>query len=318
MTALDLRKARVHLIVHEPGIRRTVRDLLRSIGVEDLILGAKFEDIRIAITENTPDLIILGSSFPDGDVPALIKDVRHNKIGKDPFLPIISLTPEPTEELVSNIASSGSDDLLVYPLSPAQLLARIEVLVEKRKPFVVTKNYIGPDRRGVEAYSQGQGEIPRIDVPNTLRASVTGDISKQELAIAIKQSLGIVNGQRLGRSGDHISWLINRIITGYQCETGGILEPQIADFLAELIKLGNDTAKRLQGTGFEHVSYLCETLITVTKRMAAAGTDAEKTDQALLGELAHAFKTAFVSTDDADVSKKIRDTLQEPRAVAAG
>lgn len=315
---MDLRKARIHLIVHEPGIRRTVRDLLYSIGVEDLILGSKFEDIRIAITENTPDLIILGSSFPDGDVPALIKDVRHNKVGKDPFLPIISLTPEPTEELVGSIADSGSDDLLVYPLSPAQLLMRIEVLVERRKPFVVTTNYIGPDRRGIEAYRQGQGEILPIEVPNTLRASVTGDISKQELAMAIKSSLGIVNGQRLGRSGDHIYWLINRIITGYQSETGGMLEPQIADFLRELIKLGGETAKRLPGTGFEHVAYLCETLISVTERMEAAGSDAEETDKALLAELANAFKTAFVSKDDANISKKIRDALQKPRAAATG
>jgi DNA-binding response OmpR family regulator len=318
LAAIDLKKARIHLIVHEPGIRRTLRDLLRSIGAEDLILGSKFEDIRIAITENTPDLIILGSSFPDGDVAALIKDVRHNKVGKDPFLPIISLTPEPTEELVGSIADSGSDDLLVYPLSPAQLLTRIEVLIEKRKPFVVTKSYIGPDRRGVEAYSQGQGEIQRIDVPNTLRASVTGDLSKEQLEMAIKSSLGVVNGQRLGRSGDHISWLIHRITAGYESETGGILEPKIADFLTELIKLGNETTKRLPGTGFEHVSYLCETLISVTKRMAAAGAEAKDTDKALLGELANAFKTAFVSADDGNISKKIRDTLQKQSVAATG
>lgn len=318
MNAMDLRKARIHLIVYEPGIRRIVRDMLRSIGVDDVILGGKFEDIRIAITENTPDLMILGSSFPDGDVPALIKDVRHNKIGKDPFLPIISLTAEPTEDLVGNIAGSGSDDLLVYPLSPAQLLARIEALIEKRKPFVVTDNYIGPDRRGIDAYAQGQGEISRIDVPNALRATVTGEMSKQELEMAIKSSLGTVNGQRLGRSGDHISWLINRIIAGYESETGGMLEPAIGDFLRELIKLGGETSKRLAGTGFEHVAYLCETLISVTERMEAAGTDAEETDKALLGELANAFRTAFVSTDDADISRKIRDTLQKPRAVAVG
>lgn len=318
MNVMDLRKARIHLIVYEPGIRRIIRDMLRSIGVDDVILGSKFEDIRIAITENTPDLIILGSSFPDGDVPALIKDVRHNKIGKDPFLPIISLTAEPTENLVGNIAGSGSDDLLVYPLSPAQLLARIEALIEKRKPFVVTNNYIGPDRRGVDAYAQGQGEISRIDVPNALRATVTGEMSKQELEMAIKSSLGTVNGQRLGRSGDHISWLINRIIAGYQSETGGILEPAIGDFLRELIKLGGETTKRLAGTGFEHVAYLCETLISVTERMEAAGTEAEDTDKALLGELANAFRTAFVSTDDADISRKIRDTLRKPRAVAVG
>lgn len=315
---MDISKARIHLIVHEPGIRRTVRDMLRTIGAEDIIVGSAFEDIRIAITENSPDLMILGSSFPDGDVPALMKNVRHNKIGKDPFLPMILLTPEATAELVSSVAESGSDDLLVYPLSPAQLLSRIEFLVEKRKPFVVTKSYIGPDRRGAKSFEEEGGGVSTIDVPNSLRATVKGEMSKKELETAIASSLNQVNGQRLGRSGDHISWLIERIITGYKSETGGILEPKITDFLTELIKLGNETTERLAGTGFEHVSYLCETLISVTKRMKKAGADAQETDKALLGELASAFKTAFVSTDDGDISKKIRDTLRKPRAVAAG
>lgn len=313
---MEIEKARIHLIVYEAGIRRTVRDMLRTIGAEDVILGGEFGDIRIAITENTPDLMILGSHFPGGDVAALIKDVRHNKIGKDPFLPIISLTSEATQELVDGIAESGSDDLLVYPLSPAQLLARIEILVEKRKPFIVTNSYIGPDRRGVDSYTEGEGEISRIDVPNALRATVTGEMSKQEMEAAIASSLGVVNGQRLGKSGDRISWLIKRITAGYKSGTGGLLEPKVSSFLVELIKLGDETTKRIQGTGFEHVAYLCETLNSVAERMNAAGAKAAETDKALLSELANAFKTAFVSTDGADIAKKIRDTLSKPRAVA--
>lgn len=308
---LDFRKVKIHLIVHEPGIRRTVRDVLRSIGFEDVILGSEFGAILIAITENRPDLIILGSNFPDGNVPALIKKLRHNLLGKDPFLPIITLTSEATEELVSSVANSGSDDLLVYPLSPAHLRTRIEALIEKRKPFVVTRDYIGPDRRGVGSFEQGPMEVPLIEVPNTLRAIVKGDMSKMELDAAIASSLRIVNHQKLDRSGYQISWLIERIVTGYKTETGGILEPKVTEFIKQLIRTGEETAKRIAGTEFEHVSYLCETLISVSERMLAAGTDADETDKALLPELGNAFKTAFVVTDDDNISKKIRDTLKK-------
>lgn len=320
---LDFNKVKIHLIVHEPGIRRTVRDVLRSIGFEDVILGSEFEAIRIAVTENKPELLILGSFFPDGDVPALIKDVRHNKLGKDPFLPIISLTPDASEKLVRTVADSGSDDLLVYPLSPAHLRTRIEALVERRKPFVVTRDYIGPDRRGVGSFKEGPMEIPLIDVPNALRASVKGDMSRQELDSAIKSSLRTVNHQRLDRSGYQISWLIGRIIAGYETGTGGMLEPDVADFLRQLAQTGAETAERIAGTEFEHVSYLCETLISVSERMLAAGKDADKTDKALLPELGNAFKTAFVVTDDDNISMKIRDALKKapsakPSTAAAG
>lgn len=162
---MDISKARIHLIVHEPGIRRTVRDLLRTIGAEDVILGKEFADIRIAITENTPDLIILGSSFPGGDVTALIKDVRHNKLGKDPFLPVISLTSEATQELVDSVAGSGSDDLLVYPLSPAQLLARIEFLTEKRKPLSSPAIISVPTDGAQIPMWKGRGKFPGLTFP---------------------------------------------------------------------------------------------------------------------------------------------------------
>lgn len=314
---MDLTKAKVHLIVYEPGIRRTIRDLLRNIGVEDIVIGAEFAEFRIAVTENTPDLIIVGATFPDGDVQALIRDLRHNNLGKDPFLPIMSLTSEPTEELVASVASSGSDDLLVYPVSTGHLLTRIEALVENRKPFVVTSEYIGPDRRSADAYVEGLGEVVRIDVPNTLRATVKDNMTPQELSRAIGSALKNVNGQRLGKSGDKIAWLINRVLEGYASGDGGVLDPQIVDFLGQLVKIGSETAKRLPGTGFEHVSYLCETLITMATRMEQTGKDAAETDKELLPQLANAFKTAFIVSDDADISRKIRDTLEKTEPVAA-
>ncbi|MCH8863150.1 MAG: response regulator [Proteobacteria bacterium] len=315
---LDFRKVKIHLIVFESGTRRMVRDLLRSIGFEDVILGSEFEAVRIAITENRPDLLILGSSFPDGDVVALIKDLRHNKLGKDPFLPVITLTSEATEELVGAVADSGSDDLLVYPLSAGHLLKRIEALVEKRKPFVVTRDYIGPDRRGVGSFKEGPMEVPLIDAPNALRATVKGDMSRQELDAAIASTRNVVNSQRLDRSGYQIAWLIKRIIAGYSSGTGGLLEPKVADFLDQLIEIGGETTKRIAGTGFEHVSYLCETLISVSARMLAAGQDADEKDKALLPELGNAFKTAFVVADDDNISMKIRDTLKKPPSKKSG
>lgn len=313
---MNLTKARIHVIFHQPGIRRTIRDVLRAIGCEDLVLGKTFDDIRIALTENSPDLMVLGASFPDHDLPALINAMRHNKVGKDPFLPIIAITTEATEHLVGNISESGFDDLLIYPLSQGELRKRLDVIIEKRKMFVVTRSYVGPDRRKANSYREGQSDIPLIKVPNALRATVTGEMNKQEMAAAIQSSLETVNGQRLGRCGEQIAWLIDRILAGYESDTDGILEPKVAEFLGELVKVGEETIGRLTGTGFEHVSYLCETVVSVAKRMAAAGWNADETDKELLPELASAFKTAFTSSDDGDVAKKIRDTLSKSAGTA--
>ena len=46
---------------------------------------------------------------------------------------------------------ADSDDLLLMPVAPAQVMTRIDNLMQGRKPFIVTHDYIGPDRVHVMA-----------------------------------------------------------------------------------------------------------------------------------------------------------------------
>ena len=73
--------------------------------------------------------------------------------------------------MVKKVIESGSDDLLPKPLSSGHLISRIEQLVQARKSFVVTSEYIGPDRRNTE---ERESEITLLQVPNSLRVKVTG------------------------------------------------------------------------------------------------------------------------------------------------
>ena len=90
---------------------------------------------------------MLGSEFRNGSVCSTIKELRHNETGRNPFVPVIVTTWEPDRDLVEKIADSGADALLVKPFSPWQLIERIDCLANRRKPFVVTAERIGPDRR---------------------------------------------------------------------------------------------------------------------------------------------------------------------------
>lgn len=67
----------------------------------------------------------------------------------------------------------GVDDVIIRPFSTAFAEERIRTLVKARKPFIVTSDYIGPDRRRDE--DRGIGSANRIEAPNTLQVVTEGD-----------------------------------------------------------------------------------------------------------------------------------------------
>ena len=63
--------------------------------------------------------------------------IRHNEIGKNPFIAIIAVTWDPTVVTIDRVANSSADFILAAPFSPQQLLDRINSLVHHRVPFIV-------------------------------------------------------------------------------------------------------------------------------------------------------------------------------------
>ena len=96
---------------------------------------------------------------------ALIQRLRQGKVGDNPFIVIIVTTWRRDGNLINHLINSGADDVLTWPFSAAQLGERLRSQVERRKQFVVTCDYIGPDRRR----DPERAGAECIDVPNTLR-----------------------------------------------------------------------------------------------------------------------------------------------------
>ena len=303
--------ARIHVITSESGVRFLIRDLLRDIGYDDIILGGRFQDIQIAVTENKPDLMIIGTSFPDGDPMSLIREVRNQELGSNPFLVMMAITTQPTKSLVKEVVNSGADDLLVYPLSRTYLQSRIETLVENRKQFLITADYMGPDRRTPNSYRPGTETQPLFDAPNMLRAKVKGDISEAEVQKAIKSTLSRMDGYQLQSYLRKICWLIDRIAVGYAWADGGMLEPDIKSFLKELV-ISSDAAVNLSDAENQsHFKYLCTTIFTLSSRIAKDLHKASIKDKELLPELSSAIRASLNSSGSSDAAREIQNMIEK-------
>ena len=151
-------------------MRETLRDAgfggFRSVTVPDAMTGA--------VTEKLADLVIADIRFLGTPPGRFVRDIRAGKVGINPYVPIIAMIFEHEVGTLRGLVDSGVDDVVVKPAAPATVLMKVRALVERRKPFVVTAEYIGPDRRKSNR-TDDANPIPLFDVPNTLRDKFMGN-----------------------------------------------------------------------------------------------------------------------------------------------
>jgi len=293
----------------------SLRQSLADLDFREIRTGFDFSDIMHALQTRGPDLLITDAQLPDGDVCNLVRDIRSHRIGANPFMSIIVTTWKPSVELVHTVIDAGADDMIVLPTSRGQLGSRIEALTFNRKPFVVTANYIGPDRR--KEPRPGSQEVPLIDVPNTMKAKAKGDFDVVSLQQEIDASIDRVNRDKQLRNAAHVNYLVGEIVPAY---AENRIDGRLRGHLRELFLTGEDVSRRLTGTRFAHVAKLCHALGGVAQRLARAGDSPTEKDLRLLPELAQAIGLAFEnSTRTVAMAQKISEAVTtSPRRAAAG
>lgn len=292
----------------------SLRQSLCDLQFREMRLGSLLADIVQALETRSPDLLITDGHLPDGDVCDLIADVRHGKIGSDPFMPVIITTWTPSTELVNKVVDCGADNLLVQPASRGQLGARIEALTFRRKQYVVTATYIGPDRRKEVRPGEDPGKL--VDVPNILYAKATGEGS----VIAVQKEIGRlrsrINHNKLQSNAEFIAQLIDALIKGIPDPTAGADLPGRLD---ALIRAAQDIVWRVTNTRFAHVAKLAQALIQVARRLRSEGGAPAVRDLKLLPELALALKLTFEDTTQAAAAaEKISSVISRDPNDATG
>lgn len=301
---MNMQDARVLLVSASAGSRSIIKTILVNMGFNNIDLGDSYEALERGLCENPPDLLIFDSNFSTNEVYKLVKKVRHDDFGANPFLTVIALSNEPTKQVVSGVMKSGVDDLLIQPYSTGQFIERIKKLVEERKPFVVTSDYIGPDRRTKSR--QGEGEvIPLVDVPNALKACSTNKMDREKFVAGVRAVADEVNVMRLDRNSVQFTWLVSRIIAGFSWADGLELDADTIGYLNRLSEVAEETSKRLFGTPFSHVTSICDALLQLSNKIQNTGGNVSAKDQELLSQLAEAFRIAFKEVNSEKIAQNI-------------
>jgi response regulator RpfG family c-di-GMP phosphodiesterase len=291
----------------------SLRESLCEMDFRNIRNAESISDVLKAMEARPPDILISDYDLPDGTICDVIRDIRHHKIGINPFMSIVVTTWNPSEALVREVADCGADDLLIQPASRKQLAQRVEMLTYKRKPFVVTSKYIGPDRR-IGPRPGKQVITPKI-VPNVLLARVLGKDESRKMQKEINLAIEEVNFDKLVRNAAHIGYMVQQVLISLR---QGDPDEEVRIMLNRLIMTAEETIHRLSTTNFGPVSKLCASLIEVAHRIHDQLDDASNRDLKLLPALAMSIRLALKNVDQsANAAAEISLAISGPEKFAA-
>lgn len=136
------------LIVEDMAyIRSMLRGLLLRFGFAQVVEAASVPEALAELRRTPPDLIVTDWEMPGLTGIDLLKWVRQNPQSRNPATPIILLTAHGDFETVRACRDAGANDFLIKPVAPKRLHESIANLLRNDRLFVVSPDYVGPDRR---------------------------------------------------------------------------------------------------------------------------------------------------------------------------
>ena len=128
-------------------MRELVRAILFSFNMRNIVVAADATTGLAAVHEGGVDLAFVDFRLGDLDGLAFCREIRMGEDSPDPYLPIIMITAYSERSRVKQALDCGIDEFLVKPVRANDVAARINAVVQRRRAFVKSPDYFGPDRR---------------------------------------------------------------------------------------------------------------------------------------------------------------------------
>jgi DNA-binding response OmpR family regulator len=284
-----LKKATVYIGEKNYGARQQLRDLFLAQGLKQIVCHSNLASLRELIAELPPDLLVVGDDF-DTKVYDLVREIRFQKLGENPFM-LISMLVSPTRrEAVSLAIEAGVDDIIIKPVTAERVQERLKLVTFHRRPFIATDGYVGPERKTEET---GARAVKRIPVINTLFEKVHGrDMDKFALKAAVEGSLQKVLQAQLDSQSFRLGEVCERLVLAY--DTGAINDEVQNDLLmlADVLKDAAQVATRLKDM---QLSALCLSLADNVNIIADHYDTPSEKEIDLIRKVTMAFKMAMTA-----------------------
>jgi CRP/FNR family transcriptional regulator, cyclic AMP receptor protein len=299
----------------QPVRASALADGLKECGFGSITIALSYKEAVANLEKGGIDVAILADSLGSG-VFKLFRGVRHMLVGKNPFMTMFcALAPEYVDG-AKHALRAGVDSILIQPVPAQEVTDRVRKVSRVDTPYVVTSEYIGPDRRGADRTSA----LRRFNVPQTLQAKLRGQsINYDEFAKKIAPLMEDMLQTRLSSQSGRLSAVCKELLAAYLSSQ---ITPVVHEKLIALCDLLKDAAASAKQLKQEDVAALCLSLRSKVEDFAERYKQPTERDIDLLRKLAEAVAMAAktrvaVNIDDVNLSShndgsSPADELDEP------
>ena len=306
------KNVRIVLFERDSDVRQAIKATLAQDTFTQTLATSGLKTAQTAIFNDEADLMVIDIDENRNEICTMMRKIRHDLAGGNPFPVSIALSSSSDFQNVHQAVNSGFDIMLLKPFSMSTLLDRVHHLMRQRAPFVVTSDYIGPDRRQNQSKGQSgarnSGEEMLITVPNPLKMMATGAVSLARMRHAIEEGVTKVNERRVVCNSEKISQLVGTLASQYMLSD---LDQEFIHGLKRLQTICKEMDRRLKHSSFAHAAGLCETMESVVSRILTAPLSPNSKDIELLQNLGYAIDRAFHS-DESEIktARTISDSIR--------
>jgi DNA-binding response OmpR family regulator len=277
-----LERVRTCVVDADDKARAATIDHLKAAGFADIQGFGNVEPLYAIAGEGALDLVLIESAAGDPTAARFLRALRHQELGDNPFPIAIATTITASVDHIRALIDAGYDDIVRRPVSFDALLKRTLAFVESRKQFVVTTDYLGPDRRSGGRKTDGE-EIPLIDVPNPVNLIAKRNLSYEDVRSLATESFSNLNRRKIERHVIQIQWLVDRILPKFLYDA---IDDECSDMLLKLHGVGEDLRRRVADSDAAHLEEFAVQLVNVANRIASDPADANPSDISQLPQLA--------------------------------
>lgn len=215
------------------------------------------------------DIVMTDMFMPTVDGNLLLRWLRTSKQSPDRFMPVIMISGAADPANVRQARDGGVTEFLAKPFSAKTVSDRILKVIDRTRPFIMTQDFFGPDRRrsrkqvakerrvmkeseieevhgSTSAKTlRGDAKVIRFVLPNRLREKV-GAFGPDAVIALDPSVLEAAEEQIQSMAGDYASWVEESILRLVDLQTTlALADNNPKDILGEI----NSIAHELRGQG---------------------------------------------------------------------
>lgn len=144
---VNLERSTLLLVDDNPQALDILGSIVQGFGVRDQIKCDSALAAVEVIGQRPVDLVLIDCAMPEMDGFDFVRWLRREGPAGANSTPVIMLTGHAARSSVQKSRDSGASFIIAKPLTPRVLLQRILWLSRDEREFVLSENYVGPDRR---------------------------------------------------------------------------------------------------------------------------------------------------------------------------